>query len=316
MTRVELIRLLELLDAGITPTVELYILNEPILDDEGDISVDIYRGRIHEDVSVEIAEIFYPKIKRILVQREYTLEKYNPEQNPDRNVIWQYPTSEVPFFNKILNEFQTAEETYYDEDDLPYSEIWAVWFKLKIQRSIFYILKKITPSKVLSTGGVLAMIFKGDSFKSLKEDVLTIDGTFDVLACNNTLIFENKQKFEKALLYEEIKQEIAKEALEEIYHIDIIENFDDFQQMLIDDKHSINKLTKLKAKRYFREKTFEDYRRIIDRYNINIELDEAEEKFIITNKAQAKLLVKVLNDDYLMSELTEIKYSAHSKETI
>jgi len=316
MTREELTRLLDSLDMDIDPIVELYILNEPTPNEEGEISVDIYKGRMHEDMPSEIAEIFYPKIKRILVQREYTLEKYNPEQNPDRNVVWQYPTSEVPFFNKILSELQDAEEIYYDENDLPYSQIWAIWIKLKIQRAVFYILKKVTPSKVLTKGGVLAMIFRGNIFKSLKKDVLTIDGTFDVFVCNDTLIFENKQKFEQALIYEEIKQEIASEALEEIRRIDLIENFDNFRQMLIDDKHSINKLTKLKTKRYFQEKTFQDYYRIIKEYNIDIDLDEAEEKFTIINKAQAKQLVKVLNDDYLKSELTETKYSAHSKENI
>ena len=316
MSKAELLKLLQSLDLDTVPSVELYILDEPTLDEDGDLSVNIYRGRMHQDMPGEIVELFYPRIKRILVEREYTLEAYNPELNPDRNVVWQYPTGEVPFYNKILEGLPNAEDVYYDDDELPYERIWAVWIKLKIKKAVFYILKKITPSKVLTTGGVMALVFRSQTFRSLKKDVLTMDGSFDVFVCNDTLVFENKQNFERALLYEEIKQEVANETLEEIRGINIIENFDAFKDMLANDKHSINKLNKLKSKRYFREKTFKDYCKIIRDYGVAIGIDETGEQFAITGKAQAKLLVKVLNDDYLKSELTAIKYSAHSKEDI
>lgn len=316
MTKEELQNTLAFLNSEEIPNVEIFILDEPVENEEGELEVNIYKGRMHEEMPEQIVDLFFPKMKRILVHRDYELETYNPALNPDRKVIWQQASADVPFYNLILGQLPQANQNYYDDDILAYENIWAIWIKFRVGRNNFYLLKKITPSKVLTTGGVLAWVFRGESFRRLEKDVLTIDGHFDVFACNDTLIFENKTNFEKALMYDEIIQQVADETLNEIEQINIVENFDDLKTMLADDYHSIRKLNKLSQKQYFREKTFADYHRIIRDYNVPVNVDEVNQKFSVMDKAQAKLLIKVLNDDYLKSELTNIKYTANSKEDI
>jgi hypothetical protein len=316
MTKEELQNTLAFLDDEEIPNVEIFILDEPIENEDGELEVNIYKGRMHEDMPEQIVDLFFPKMKRILVQRDYELETYNPAVNPDRKVIWQQASADVPFYNLILGQLSQANQNYYDDDTLAYEKIWAIWIKFSVGKNNFYLLKKITPSKVLTTGGILAWVFRGESFRRLNKDVLTIDGHFDVFACNDTLIFEKKTNFERALMYDEIIQQVADETLNEIEQINIVENFDDLKTMLADDYHSIRKLNKLRQKQYFREKTFSDYHRIIRDYDVPVNVDEANQKFSVADKAQAKLLIKVLNDDYLKSELTNIKYAANSKEDI
>ncbi|KAF5048153.1 hypothetical protein DSECCO2_453040 [anaerobic digester metagenome] len=316
MTKEELQDTLAFLNEEAIPNVEIYILDEPVEDEAGDLEINIYKGRMHEDMPKQITDLFFPKMRRILLQRDYELETYNPAVTQDRKVVWQHASADVPFYNLILERLPLANQNYYDDDTLAYEDIWAIWIKFRIGGNNFYLLKKITPSKVLTTGGVLAWVFRGDTFRRLDKDVLTIDGHFDVFACNDTLIFENKANFEKALMYDEIIQQVADETLNEIQRIEIVENFEELRTMLADDYHSIRKLNKLRQKQYFREKTFADYHRIIQDYNVPVNVDLAKQKFAIADKAQAKLLIKVLNDDYLKSELTNIKYSANSKEDI
>lgn len=316
MTREELLSHLAFLELEETPTVEVYILDQPF-DSENGIDLNIYKGRMHEDLDQQIIDTFYPKIRSRLVRRQYDLVPYNPALTPDRTVNWFYPSDEVPFYGIVLKKLAEIDDenpTYYDNTVLSYSDIWALWIKIRTQGNEFYFLRKITPQKVLNTGGKLALIFSQTVFRKLDQNVLTIDGNFDVFALNGTLIFENKTNFEKTLLYEEIKRQVANETLDEIQSIDIIENFDDLRGYLEDDKHSINKLNKLREKEYFRQKTFADYHRIIRDYAVPVTVDEENGKFNISSKAEAKQLIKVLNDDYLKSELTDLKYSANSKE--
>lgn len=316
MTKKDLQNTLAFLKEKAIPNVEIFILDEPIQSEDGRLEVNIYKGRMYESMPEQIVELFFPKMERLLVQHDYDLETYNPALTPDREVIWQYSAAEVPFYNLVLKKLPEANQKYYDNKTLAYENIWAIWIKFRIGRNNFYLLKKITPSKVLTTGGVLAWVFRGETFRRLENDVLTIDGHFDVLACNDTLIFENKTNFEKALVYDEIIHQVAEETLKEIQRIDIVENFDELKIMLADDYHSIRKLNKLRQKQYFREKTFADYHKIIRDYNVPVNVDEANQKFTVEDKAQAKLLIKVLNDDYLKSELTNKKYAANSKEDI
>ncbi len=316
MTKEELKNSLAFLDKDEIPNVEIFILDEPIEDDNKELSVNIYKGRMHNDIPKQIIDIFFPKMKRILVQSDYELKTYNPAVNPDRKVIWKQSSNEIPFYKLILQKLSEVNDNYYNDRILAYENIWAIWIKLTINENNFYLLKKITPSKVLTTGGVLAWVFSNNTFKGLTEDVLTIDGHFDVFACNNTLFFENKQNFEKALMYDKIIQQVANDTLNEIKNIGIVENFNTLKCMLKDDYHSIRKLNKLKNKQYFKEKTFTDYYKIIKNYNVPVKVDKKNQKFSIENKSQAKFLIKVLNDDYLKSELTNNKYAANSKEDI
>ena len=151
-------------------------------------------------------------------------------------------------------------------------------------------------------------------FNSVTSTILTMDGTFDAIFCNDTLLFENKQNFEKALLYQEVKQAVAVETLDAIGEIGFVEDFDRVKEFLKDDYHSINKLNKIKEKPYFQTLTFAKCKKIIEDYNVEIDIDEDNNQFNITSKAQAKHFIKVLNDDYLLSELTALKYAANSKE--
>lgn len=80
------------------------------------------------------------------------------------------------------------------------------------------------------------------------------------------LYSENKLKFERALLYETVKQEVAVATLDEINEIGILDNFDIVKDFLKDDYHSINKLNRIKSKPYFRTLTFQHCKQITDQY--------------------------------------------------
>ncbi|MDX9694201.1 MAG: DUF4868 domain-containing protein [Bacteroidales bacterium] len=296
--------------------VEIYVLAQPELD-AGNISVDFYKARLHQNLPASIKNLFYPVIERKLIRKEYDILGYDPSVTPDRNVIWEQNSDNVPFYNYFHKLIETKNEIeWYDSETLPYEDIWAYWIKVYGNGNTFYLIKKVTSSKIIKTGGKLAIVFDADVFKSLDNDVLTMDGTFDALYCNNHLIFENKQNFENALLYQEVKQTVAEETLAEIEEIGFVENFDHMKEFLKDDYHSINKLNRIKEKPYFRTLTFAVCHRIIKEYGVDVEIDETNNKFNITSKAQAKHFIKVLNDDYLKSEMTDYKYAANSKEGI
>jgi hypothetical protein len=289
--------------------VEIYILSQPnIVNDSYEL--DIYKARCHGNLGESIINLFYPVIEKKLVEKDYDLINYDPSINPDRKVVWKQGSNTVPFFNhvdSVINEEHDIE--WYDSNNLAYDDIWAYWIKIYGNGKVFYIIKKVTPSKVIKTGGVLALIYDHDILKKLENDVLTMDGNLDALYCQDLLVFENKLHFENALLYKEVKQSIAEQTLDEIGEIGFVENFDQLKDFL-------NKLNKIKEKPYFRNLTFNDCKRIIQEYEVGIDIDDENNKFNVGTKSQAKHFIKVLNDDFLKSEMTNIKYSANSKEDL
>jgi len=297
--------------------VEIFILGQPEMNDNNNLQVDFYKARLQENLPSSIIELFYPVIEKKLIRKEYDVLEYDPAVTPDRTVVWEQNSDDVPFYNFFHNLIETTVNIdWYDNSNLSYDNIWAYWIKVYGNGNTFYFIKKVTSSRIIRTGGKLAIIFEGEIFKKLENDILTMDGTFDAIYCNQTLLFENKYNFERALLYQEVKQAIAVETLDAIEEIGLVENFEQVKEFLKDDYHSINKLNKIKEKPYFRALTFADCRRIIVEYGVQIDIDNANNKFSISSKAQAKHFIKVLNDDYLLSELTAIKYDANSKEDV
>jgi hypothetical protein len=296
--------------------IEIYLLAQPDFDD-GKLSVTFFKARLQENIPEEVIGLFFPSIKKRLIDKDYEVKKYDPSLLPDREVIWEQSSDDVPFFvlvSKLLS--QEMDIGWYKNDLLPYKDIWAYWIKIYTHDRSFYIIKKVTPSKIIRTGGKLALVFESEIFRKLSDDVMTMDGSFDVIYCDKTLIFENKQNFERALLYSQVKQTVAENMIDDIGKTGFIENVDELKDFLKDDQFSINKLNKLRSKPYFKKLTFADCVRIIKNYGVNIPVDENKQQFAITSKAVAKLFVKVLNDDYLTSEMTNYKYSTNSKEDI
>jgi hypothetical protein len=314
MTRNEIITQLKEINTG-NKAVEIYILAQPEVDANNMLQLSFYKARMAANLPPSIINLFYPVIKKKLIDKEYDVAEYDPALTPDRTVIWEQSSENVLFYNYFHNLIETTEQIRrYSTNRLAYVDIWAYWIKVYGNGNSFYIIKKVTSSKLIQTGGKLAIIFEGDILKNLETDILTMDGTFDAIYFNNTLLFENKQNFEKALLYKERKQKVAVETLNAISGIGFVEDFDRVKEFLKDDYHSINKLNKLKEKPYFQNLNFAKCKKIIEDYNVEIEIDEDNDRFNITSKTQAKHFIKVLNDDYLLSEMTAIKYAANSKE--
>lgn len=314
MNRNEIITQLQEINSS-NNAVEIYILAQPEMDGNNNLQIDFYKARLQDNLPNSIIELFYPVIERKLINKEYDVVEYDPALTPDRTVVWEQNSDDVPFFNYFHNLIETTDDiNWYDTENLAYGDIWAYWIKVYGNGYSFYLIKKVTSSKVIRTGGKLAIIFEGEVFRNLETDILTMDGTFDAIFCNQNLLFENKQNFEKALLYKQVKQAVAEETLDAIGEIGFVENFDQVKDFLKDDYHSINKLNKIKEKPYFQTLTFARCKRIIEDYNVEIDVDEENNQFNIASKAQAKHFIKVLNDDYLLSELTAIKYAANSKE--
>ncbi len=314
MNRDEIITQLQEINSG-NNAVEIYILAQPEMGENNALQIDFYKARLQDNLPGSIIELFYPVIEKKLIRKEYDVVEYDPALTPDRTVIWEQNSDDVPFYNYFHNLIETTDDiTWYNTNNLAYGDIWAYWIKVYGNGNTFYLIKKVTSSKVIRTGGKLAIVFEGEIFKNLETDILTMDGTFDAIYCNENLLFENKQNFEKALLYQEVKQAVAEETLDAIGDIGFVDNFDQVKDFLKDDYHSINKLNKIKEKPYFQTLTFAKCKQIIEDYNVEIDIDDVNNKFDITSKSQAKHFIKVLNDDYLLSELTALKYAANSKE--
>lgn len=79
------------------------------------------------------------------------------------------------------------------------------------------------------------------------------------------------------------------------------------------DKHAINKLQRLEGNVTLSPEVLTQLK---TEYNLDIEINDESGKMIISTKKHVKNLINILNDDHLMSSLTDGKYNVHSKKKV
>jgi hypothetical protein len=213
---------------------------------------------------------------------------------------------------KIVNEEEELEA--FSEQDHEFKRIKGIVarFKYPTIQKPFYVVKLIKQAQVVT--GATSWMFAGSSFKSF-----TADAALKVAPDNQTIIIEddifvlNQAKFEQLFNYDVKKQSIAKKKIEEIeanFKLSFPENMD-MNSLVKGKKSIINKLQKIEPSNIKQEALLDHAEEI----GIELMTDDSG-AIIIMDENDLKKFVNLLNDDYVESQLTGLKYEIRSKKVI
>ncbi|MCD6145162.1 MAG: DUF4868 domain-containing protein, partial [Methanosarcinales archaeon] len=121
----------------------------------------------------------------------------------------------------------------------------------------------------------------------------------------------NRSKFESFFSFIEIYSKEIEDNKEDLERIKLIENVNEFISFCASDSRKIKKLAQIlrdgKADNIDRDKI----KRITTEFRLNIEFtDDGKLK---PTKENIWVVLRILNDDYLKSDVTGSKYETHSK---
>jgi hypothetical protein len=176
----------------------------------------------------------------------------------------------------------------------------------------FYIIKAISSSNILK--GVGAWLISGNKFDALENAAaLRIPADSQLLIVADELYVFNQSKLERLFGYNAKKNAIADKKVKQIEaHFKL--SFADemtLQAMVKENKSLINKLQKLDPGAVKQE----DLLNHAEEMGIEMMLDD-DGAIIIMNAADLTKFVNLLNDDYLESNLTGLRYEIKSKKPL
>lgn len=127
----------------------------------------------------------------------------------------------------------------------------------------------------------------------------------------------NKSNFKHVFRYYELLSQIAKEALEVIENTIPIANFESFKNSCLNNPYKLEKLKNIYDKAYLSQITISKIKSAISTFDLHIKIQniDGQEKLVFENSYSWEIL-NLLDDDYLTSQLTGLKYEANSKRTI
>lgn len=273
-----------------------------------------------QELQPKLLKDYIAELKHQFIEREdeyeYDLLHLDSPEASDRKRIYYEERSNIPTAQSLYNNYSNSGNILeYDESEHDLTRIWGILIKIADTENQITIFKRSYPINVLKKNKTSGIFFNRGSFQLLDHEVLKITSSFDFIYLQEHLIICNGREFEKDFDYIRAVKNKALTVLDNLNNTNL---FTDTQKIfdLIDRGKQIKKIINIKPDNPVLSKSVAEIHNFARSYQISISLSEANDKIELKNQKEAIAFIKLLNDDYLKSELSGFKYDSKGKSKI
>lgn len=239
------------------------------------------------------------------------------------NALYYYDLDELPtemeLLRSISQRIDVGETFCFREDKLSHIIAFIVVIGNENQNIIMY--KQQYPFSLLNRDRyMLTPILHKNRLKRFDRDILRIDFNYQFFLWNGVIYISDIGKMEKICSFHDIILNEAKKSINEIEKTQLLDNV----EVLTDELDNITfarKLTRIykdsKVLGKISNKSIIDFSKQHRYFKSNpIKINEAGDKFILDTKKSKEIFVKLMNDDFLTSQLTNFDYESLAKNNV
>lgn len=281
---------------------------------------NVLKANIRNNEQGELAQMFINEIATRITQNN-DVGLIDISAADDRNnVIYRYDLENLPEELSSLNYVIENEDIpIFSFQNNELSDINSFIFIIGNANHQLVIYKQNYPINLFRRHSTYA-IKKGDNqFERMDDDFLKINSKFDFFKIENTLFILDLKTLERFFGFHDVIKTEAERGIQSIEEFDLLENPQELRDML-DDISFARKLTKISSISPVLGIIPND--RIIEFASNHpalrgkIRFNNDMTKISLHSKKAKQLFLKILNDDYLISELTTKYYDSLAKDII
>lgn len=267
---------------------------------------------------LEIRKLFVESVNIQIVDNDCSIMKISSAD--DRNkCIYEYDLELPEEFNLLKSVIGNDNIEKYSLKDGVFLDIEALIIILADNEREVSLYKKLYPIEILGKSGY----FLGKSdirFKLFKDQLLRISSGFQVLHVNGNIFIIDLTTIERSFGIQNVIQNEAKSGIKAIKDLNIINNIETLEE-LINDINFARKLTKIfmyspvinnKIPNNAIIKFSQEHLATKNKFRYT----EDNTQFILDTKVSKDLFIKIMNDDLLTSQLTNLYYETLAKNKI
>lgn len=261
----------------------------------------------------------FQRIARNAVHGELRVVEYEPGYKPDSGEICWIDLEEAPnvaamvkriaaFQNLVMFDGQQDQFT----DNLAY---YALLARATAMRNVA-LFRKTSEKLELGRSNRVAAWLREGQYDSVKESMLLFDHNIDCWSDGRYMLISNVPNFEKVFNYLQELQKRAEDTVKEVLKRIPIANADAFRKACTEQVRFMNKLAVIAKRPYLHQIGIAAFRRVIKVHGLDIEIvrENGEQKLKFDpDPSRRWILLKLLDDDYLNSVMTRLKYEVNSK---
>lgn len=235
-----------------------------------------------------------------------------------KNALYYYDLDELPeemeMMKKIFLDSNELDVFSFTEDSL--DEIVALIAVVGNVEQRIILYKQQYPISLLKRDKyMLTPIPHQNRLKKVESDILRVDFNFQFCLLDNIIYVSDIDKMEKICSFHTLIVNEARKSIEKISLVDILENVEVLEDEL-DNVTFARKLTRVykdsKVLGIVPNKTIVEFTKKHS-YFQNNPIKSNGEKFVLDTKKSKDAFIKLMNDDFLKSELTNYEYESLAK---
>ena len=303
----------------------LAFINAP----EGELQIIVYanisganeprRLDIKEEDLTELRKLFVASIESSIISKEDHTVLPLSSADERGNCFYQYDL-EVPEGLKRLETIIGNDNlSNFSLSDNQFSNIESLIIVLADTKNEISLFKKLSTVEVIGRGGF--MLWKSNQrFERFKDQLLRISSSFQALKVGGEIIIIDLDAIEKEFGFHEVIIKEATKSLSVIEEKELVDNIDTLKE-LVSDVRFARKLTKVARNSPVIRLGIPNESIIAFAKNHpltkkKMKYNDSQTKFHLDTKVSKNLLIKILNDDLLTSELTKLYYDSLAKDDI
>lgn len=310
---------LERLDAFVANADTINVLM--VADDEtGDSEISFEVQRL--DMSRNLAERFRDLIQSDVTEevKENRLVSYTTGYKLDRQELFYVDLDDAKALAETLNFIESVTEPEVFKKSKDFADRMAL-YTLVVEdsggaKAAFY--RKHAPKNQLSRG-VLAQLVDQQHFQELEPQVYLFDEKIDFFTWDGYLFIDGAYNFRLIFDHFERVREEAEQNARQVTDIVPILNDEEFIEACKDQPQMVSKVARVAQQPYLDDVEMDDIRRTIEEFDLDIVIVETngkEELLFDPSVERRWIILKMLDDDYLGSVMTDRKYEANSKRSM
>lgn len=271
---------------------------------------------VNEEIDY-IQNLFIESINNsILNVEEQTLVPVS-EADDRANTIFEYdldlPES-LTYFNSELND--NIPNFAFNNDDL--GNVEALLIEIGTEENQIVILKQLSPVEVFGRGGY--MLWKSNQqFERFEDKVLRITPKFNGIKINGTFIFTELKLLERSHGFHDVIVREANTSIQLIQNLNLLDTTDGLTELLTNVRFA-RKVLKIRNSPVLRNNipnaTIIAFTKNHPALRNKMNYNDDDTKIILETKLSKELFIKMLDDAYLTSELTNQFYESKAKDAV
>lgn len=207
-------------------------------------------------------------------------------------------------------------ETYKEKEQ---KQLKGFCIKINRNNDYFWVYQHKYPTTLINRDNSIFAILNGSVYEPLNRDVIKLESKIDIIILEKSLISKNLNLLQSVFGFEDYIRGSAAKTIETIKSIDIVSDISKLIDVSSKPKLTTAKklmkaasspvlkiqknilITKIKEHSYFKE---------------HIKIDTNSNKIVLSSQESVKEFLKMLNDEILYSQLTELSYESSAKEEI